>query len=418
MEDEILLFSLEGSGGRGVVLILGVPNWWRERLPDIVETASVELETSQRVVLEFFHSHSLKWFSSKEIFFWWCQGLTFFGALVAFTQGEADVHRSAIREGQGPVMLQEEEEERLTRREEVDLHAALDLSREEVGCFGLAVSLAEPANSRPVALIDSMPAKSVHVVDVNFWERAFRSSIEGRQRAATVRGFLTSQHQGRDKASRRPQGIENSCRNMSATPTPVSRRVFGATLGETSSCSADEEIFRCPFDIEARALKILSNLIPVLTWETAVGLLKDLDASKFEQELAKEIATKLLAELDAAKAELDEALDDAKGVILAKRDLERALKEATAEIVRLQAKLEAPRAEPAQLRSDSSEGAEGEASGQASGPLSGEYLRSDAHRQREEFERTHYAHGGFVKALLEDAVLYPKLDLSSLYGSS
>ncbi|KAL6003232.1 hypothetical protein ACLOJK_023455 [Asimina triloba] len=160
--------------------------------------------------------------------------------------------------------------------------------------------------------------------------------------------------------------------------------------------------------------------------ETAVGLLKDLDAAKFEQVLAKETATKLLAKLDATKAELDEALDDAKGVILAKRDLKRALEEAIAEIVRLQAELEAPRAEPAQLWANSSEGAEGDASGQASGPLSGEsraliisrYLRSDAHRQREEFERTHYAHGGFVKALLEDAALYPKLDLSSLYGSS
>ncbi|KAL5980915.1 hypothetical protein ACLOJK_028835 [Asimina triloba] len=69
------------SWGRGLVLIWGVPDWWRERLPDIVETASVELEMSQRVVLEFFHSHNLKWFSSKEIFFSWCQGLTFCGAL-------------------------------------------------------------------------------------------------------------------------------------------------------------------------------------------------------------------------------------------------------------------------------------------------------------------------------------------------
>ncbi|KAL5980941.1 hypothetical protein ACLOJK_028861 [Asimina triloba] len=34
------------AGRRGVVLIWGVPDWWRERLPDVVETASVELETS------------------------------------------------------------------------------------------------------------------------------------------------------------------------------------------------------------------------------------------------------------------------------------------------------------------------------------------------------------------------------------
>ncbi|KAL6002972.1 hypothetical protein ACLOJK_023194 [Asimina triloba] len=128
---------------------------------------------------------------------------------------------------------------------------------------------------------------------------------------------------------------------MAAILTPVGREVLGVTLGETSSRSADEEIFRCPFDIEARALKILSDLLPVSTWraealqsramETAVGLLKDLDAAKFEQELAKEAVAKLLAKLDAVKAEKDEALDDAKGVILAKRDLERALEEATTE---------------------------------------------------------------------------------------
>ncbi|KAL6003219.1 hypothetical protein ACLOJK_023442 [Asimina triloba] len=220
---------------------------------------------------------------------------------------------------------------------------------------------------------------------------------------------------------------------MATTLTPVGRGILGATLGETSSCSADEEIFQCPFDIEARALKILSDLLPVSTWETAVGLLKDLDAAKFEQVLAKETATKLLAKLDATKAERDEALDDAKSVILAKRDLERALEEATTEKLNAEASI--------RRLSDQGERAWEEASklssevgvataevtallGQANyvgakeakllAKLEESYLRSDAYRQREEFERTHYAHGGFVKALLEDATLYPKLDLSSL----
>ncbi|KAL6003237.1 hypothetical protein ACLOJK_023460 [Asimina triloba] len=471
--------------GRGVVLILGVPDWWRERMPDLVETASVELEMSQRVVLEFFHSHSLKWFSSKEIFFRWCQGLTFFGALVAFERGEVDVRRSGeaslslagarspaegltvreegrlrkkrhLKKGMGPVMLQEEEEERLVRREEVDLHAALALSLEEAHYSSLAVSLAEPANSRPAELVhlgpvefiysrpvepvDSMPVEATLRAPCQFLGEGLLSKPSGRQRATTVRGFPTSQHKGYDKASRRPRGIENSCRNMAATPTPVGCGVLGATLGETSSCSADEEIFWCPFDIEARTLKILSDLLPVSTWvakETAVGLLKDLDIAKFEQQ-------KLLTELDAAKAERDEALDHAKGKLNAEASIrrlsdqgERAWEEASkfsSEVdvgvkeVKLLAKLKesSPQAEPAQLQADSSEGAEGDASSQASGPFSGEsraliisrYLRSDAHRQRVEFECTHYAHGGFVKALLEDAVLYPKLDLSSLYGSS
>ncbi|KAL5980931.1 hypothetical protein ACLOJK_028851 [Asimina triloba] len=341
----------------------------------------------------------------------------------------------------------------LARREEADLHAVLALSREEARHSGLTFSPAEPANSRPakpvhsrpakliysrpMEPVDSMPTESVHVVDI---EGDFASPV-GRQHTTTVRGVLESQHKGRDKASRRPRGIQNSCPNMAVTSTLVHRGVLGVTLGETSWCSANEEIFRSE--------------------ETLVGLLKDLYAAKFEQELAKETAVKVLAELDAAKAERDEALDDANDGILAKRDLEQALEEATtevtslplqkvnteasicrlsdkgerdreeasklsskldveesqADIVRLQAELEAPRAEPAQLRADSSKEAKGDASGKSPLIIS-RYLHNDAHRQREKFKRTHYARGGFVKALLKVEALYLKLDLSSLYASS
>ncbi|KAL6004468.1 hypothetical protein ACLOJK_005021 [Asimina triloba] len=56
--------------------------------------------------------------------------------------------------------------------------------------------------------------------------------------------------------------------------------------------------------------------------ETVVGLLKDLDVVKLEQERAKEAIIKLLVDLDATKVERDKAVDDAKAIILAKRDLE------------------------------------------------------------------------------------------------
>ncbi|KAL5976417.1 hypothetical protein ACLOJK_020748 [Asimina triloba] len=46
------------------------------------------------------------------------------------------------------------------------------------------------------------------------------------------------------------------------------------------------------------------------------------------------------------------------------------------------------------------------------------YLCSDTHRRREGFELSHYAHDGFVRAQMEVAVLYPELDLSSLYWPS
>ncbi|KAL5994106.1 hypothetical protein ACLOJK_034978 [Asimina triloba] len=43
------------------------------------------------------------------------------------------------------------------------------------------------------------------------------------------------------------------------------------------------------------------------------------------------------------------------------------------------------------------------------------YLRSNAHRWREEFEHSHYAHDGFIRALSGVVASYPELDLSSLY---
>ncbi|KAL5980928.1 hypothetical protein ACLOJK_028848 [Asimina triloba] len=405
----------------------------------------------------------------------WCSGsfrMRRAGGASACEEGRLRKKRhlkKAIREGQGP----EEEEERLARREVTDLHAELALSHEEVrrsgvhyffcGACQFKASGAYPFKakliySRTMEPVDSMPVESVHVVDVK-GDFASPLSVSGRVPFVRTQREATHCH-GIEEASTDPKLMPQH----GGDPDPSSSRGLGGDpLGDVLY----------PFDIEARALKILSDLLLVSTWreealqsraeETLVGLLKELDAAKFEQELSKEIAAELLAELDAAKAEQDEALNEAKGGILAKRDLERALEEATAEvtrlflqklnaeasiclfylgakeaellakleesqakIMRLQAELEAPRAEPAQLRVNSSEGAEGDASGQASRPLSGEsraliisgYLCNDAHRQRDEFKNTHYARGGFVKSLLEVEALYPKLDLSSLYGSS
>ncbi|KAL5980087.1 hypothetical protein ACLOJK_036554 [Asimina triloba] len=44
---------------------------------------------------------------------------------------------------------------------------------------------------------------------------------------------------------------------------PMRRGVLGSTFGEASSCPADDELFQRPFDMEARALKILGYLLLV-----------------------------------------------------------------------------------------------------------------------------------------------------------
>ncbi|KAL6001361.1 hypothetical protein ACLOJK_007095 [Asimina triloba] len=61
-----------------------------------------------------------------------------------------------------------------------------------------------------------------------------------------------------------------------AVLTSGHRAILRATLGETSSCQGAEEIFLQSFNMEARALKILDDLLPVqsmsIRWNDALGL--------------------------------------------------------------------------------------------------------------------------------------------------
>ncbi|KAL5986696.1 hypothetical protein ACLOJK_015029 [Asimina triloba] len=47
-----------------------------------------------------------------------------------------------------------------------------------------------------------------------------------------------------------------------------------------------------------------------------------------------------------------------------------------------------------------------------------EYLQNYAYRRRMEFEQAHHSQSGYVRALLDMATLYPKVDLSPLYRPS
>ncbi|KAL5979597.1 hypothetical protein ACLOJK_019503 [Asimina triloba] len=182
--------------------------------------------------------------------------------------------------------------------------------------------------------------------------------------------------------------------------------------------------------------------------ETTTRLLEDLDAAKLEQEWAKEVAAKLFTDLDTVKAKQDEAANDAEATILAKRDLKNALAETTMEVTslhlqqfdvkasirqfsyqgeraqgeasELSAKLTVMRAEVATLRGQAVDLGMKEAELLASSRHHRRkfyYCRRSSRCPRKEFEPSHYTPGSFVKVLSEVVVLYPRLDLSSLYGS-
>ncbi|KAL5986487.1 hypothetical protein ACLOJK_014820 [Asimina triloba] len=79
-------------------------------------------------------------------------------------------------------------------------------------------------------------------------------------------------------------------------------------------------------------------------------------------------------------------------------------------VAQLKKELEASRAKVAQLQSM--------LRGDVAHPSAMvEYLRSDAYRRRMEFKQAHHSRSEYIKALLDVVVLYPELDLSSLYRS-
>ncbi|KAL5985202.1 hypothetical protein ACLOJK_036440 [Asimina triloba] len=594
-----IVSNLLNSGGTPC---WGVPLRWSEGLLEVVSTAPKELEAGQRMLLKFFQLCNLKWCPSKEAFFRWCQGLSFFGAPAVFVPeeakerqlGEASGHGLEYRpyriryayigsisadipfpasgssadarpltggtirgvpeeeqtlgeryrllapnffffpfvpkkighEGKGLTIPDDEE---WLARKEVDLQAELALSCEETRSF------------RIVGALSFAPSFEKEPSGTPVW-----AALEGAEARAVV-----------------DRGLEPQCRsNLEEAGASMRLGVLGATLGEMSSGSVNGQLFRHPFDIEARALKILCGLLPELmeleericlidgcsSWgkyyypmlkecvrlslgrpqeerrkiiavgkrpeesgmaqvtrevlrpdasfpsnwehleESLAGIISEAcrmageelrgerrfffqllkmdrraNRVKALQERAKEAVAKLiheaelLVELDASRAKRDEARDDVEGAAFTKQDLEQTLEEATAkatglclqklnaktsiqplsdqaacaqeeasklsleldtakvEVTWLEEELKAPKLESLQgIKDDASGKVSGLAFGEHQALIISEYLRGGTHQRREEFERSHYAHDGFMKAMSAIATLYLKLNLSSL----
>ncbi|KAL5993814.1 hypothetical protein ACLOJK_038171 [Asimina triloba] len=153
-----------------------------------------------------------------------------------------------------------------------------------------------------------------------------------------------------------------------------------------------------------------------------------------------------------AKAEQDETVDDAEATILSKRDLKKALSDANTEderdremtsmlLVELaRSKAKALRARVIDFGDDRAElhaeldATRGEVSlllaellsefkvtqAEVSFPdsqssIMAEYVRSDIRRRSEEYEHSQYSQSGYMRTLSDVAVLFPGIDLLSLY---
>ncbi|KAL5984816.1 hypothetical protein ACLOJK_038652 [Asimina triloba] len=108
-----------------------------------VRGARDKVEDDPRV----FQLNNLKWCLLKGVFFWWCQGLSFFDTPAVFTQGEAEERQLAS------------DEERLRKKKRLVKGTGLTLSHEEAHRSGLVVAspkaAVEPTNEGALILAPS-----------------------------------------------------------------------------------------------------------------------------------------------------------------------------------------------------------------------------------------------------------------------
>ncbi|KAL5979250.1 hypothetical protein ACLOJK_019148 [Asimina triloba] len=250
----------------------GIPERWRERLPDVVEVALEELKMTQKMVLEFFQSHSLKWYVSNE------EGrrcidrvrlhhlrqvsghqLKNYRRLSLINRGNKHTRRDGPRrrvvyEEHGPTTSREVDE-RLARKEEAYLRMALALSREDAYYSNIVV-LSPETPTKPVQETLVEPFQILSIQD----DTSAQREVAFRHGEGTLEATVGQQ------AVR--QGVEEEAL--------WGRRLLSRRRVEAMVAPAPR-----PFDVEARALKFLDDLLLIESrdlWESdALGQAAPLD---------------------------------------------------------------------------------------------------------------------------------------------
>ncbi|KAL5984854.1 hypothetical protein ACLOJK_038690 [Asimina triloba] len=264
----------------------GIPLRCSEGLPEVTSVVPEELKTGQRLILEFFQLHNLKWCPSKEAFFQWCQGPSFFGAPVVFAREEEEERQ--LGEASGSSV----DAKSLTRGSWVfapyrpDPRACNeDLSRKKKclmkgrGClrpvsssfllfprgifdvcsFFFRGTVSKIGGGQPLGRVDSLPSLEATVEPVHPGSSSLSIPVMDLDE-----GALSPTSSSEKGPSRTPARVTREYAEARVVVgVSVRREVLGATISETSSSSVDGQLFRCPFDVEARALKIIGDLLPM-----------------------------------------------------------------------------------------------------------------------------------------------------------
>ncbi|KAL6002292.1 hypothetical protein ACLOJK_034222 [Asimina triloba] len=284
---KVMLGCVTFAGKRNMKIVSNVLDSWSEGLPEVECIAPEELEAGQRMVPEFFQSHNQRW------------GLPFFGALAASSREELEGCRvpqrmPVLRLGALPALVPRRLDHRACaeecpkkkslatqgrnrrpwmRRKSVwrgrkrQAFRSNWLSREEARRSGLIVASLEASEGpAPSGLVPSF----VLIVDV---EGNVMSPVPAFERESSK----ASGREDTEVGVIKDQGpVPHRCVDSREAGASVRCGILGTTLGEASSCTVNDKLFRRPFDMEARVLKILVKEEGVGGWN-ALGLTPSLD---------------------------------------------------------------------------------------------------------------------------------------------
>ncbi|KAL5985463.1 hypothetical protein ACLOJK_027447 [Asimina triloba] len=175
-------------------------------------------------------------------------------ALIRLPGGHRHQSFIALVIERGPTTLNKEAQECLARQDEENLQAGLALSHEEA-CYS-GHFIASPEASVDHVSLELAPL-SILVMDI-------RANTMSPTLILELETFEAPGREGVEADATKTQGSLPKCdTDLSEVKVPMRHGVMGSTFGEASSCPFGEQLFCRSFDMEARALKILGDLLPV-----------------------------------------------------------------------------------------------------------------------------------------------------------
>ncbi|KAL6009567.1 hypothetical protein ACLOJK_022797 [Asimina triloba] len=336
---KVILGGISFIGKRTTKIVLNLPDSVSDcKLRFFYSRFRAGEEQVRYVGLEELKS-GLKWHSTRGAFLRWCEGLSFYGGLEALLRSEPmgpsgpssgtrsssrgsrasvsrhvsdrvwPVARPKKRKRLIDVAASEGVGEEVERLNAENLRLGLALSREEAPCSGLVVASPEGRDDTP-GLVSS-PILVAALLEVSLGPIPGGSSPRGLVPPFGLGDAAGTSLSLNPAFDLRADTFIPRCEGSSGERgSPIRCGILASIFGDASSCSSNEEIFPWPFNMEARVMKILGDLLAIESrgiWENhALGLLSSLDEER--RGLSEQMLKKFLPDVWRELSELEERI--------------------------------------------------------------------------------------------------------------